>query len=66
MLTSPTQPLNLGRLQFESQRPGEGTAYDTDTLYVPREATAETETVVDGEDVTPREVGECIHRDKNT
>jgi hypothetical protein len=64
--TSPTQRLNLGRSLFESQRPGEGTAYDTDASYMPREATAETETVVDGEDVTPREVGESIHRNKST
>jgi hypothetical protein len=54
--TSPTRPSNLDRSLSGKQRQREGTQ-ETDKTYMPREATAETETVVDGEEVTPREVG---------
>ncbi|KAF1946103.1 hypothetical protein EJ02DRAFT_367925 [Clathrospora elynae] len=59
ILRSPTAPLNLGRSLLENQRQREST-HGADTTWVPREATAETETVVDGDEVAPEELDSIL------
>lgn len=55
---SPPSRVNPARSLFRPQRQREST-HDTDATWMPRETTAETETVVGGDEVTPGEVGEC-------
>ncbi|EDU40194.1 conserved hypothetical protein [Pyrenophora tritici-repentis Pt-1C-BFP] len=47
------------RLLFKTQRQREST-HDTDATWIPRETTAETETVVGGDEVTPGEVDSIL------
>lgn len=56
---SPTEPLDLARplSMLRTQRGRENT-YDTDRTYMPRRASADTETVIDSNDAAQAERGE--------
>lgn len=59
---SPPPTANPNRMSFERRRE---TTCDTDKTWMPREETADTETVVDGEEVLPGEVGKSSDSSKD-
>jgi len=56
---TPPPRVGLGRSLFRTPRQREST-HDTDATWMPRETTAETETVVGGDEVTPGEVDSML------